>query len=70
MVLKEDIQEKYGIYGESQAVREIIAVIKQVAPTDITVLITGESGVGKELVARAIHGERVFNLSSSFFACL
>ena len=57
MVLKEDIQEKYGIYGESQAVREIIAVIKQVAPTDITVLITGESGVGKELVARAIHGE-------------
>ena len=57
MVLKEDIQEKYGIYGESQAVREIIAVIKQVAPTDITVLITGESGVGKELVARAIHGK-------------
>jgi len=52
-----DIQEKYGIYGESQAIREIIAVIRQVAPTDITVLITGESGVGKELVARAIHGE-------------
>ncbi len=52
-----DIQEKYGIYGESQAIKEIIAVVRQVAPADITVLITGESGVGKELVARAIHGE-------------
>ncbi len=54
---EEDIQEKYGIYGESQVIKEIIAVVKQVAPADITVLITGESGVGKELVARAIHGE-------------
>lgn len=52
-----DIQEKYGIYGESQAIKEIVAVIRQVASADITVLITGESGVGKELVARAIHGE-------------
>lgn len=57
MLSYEEIQEKYGIYGESQAIREIVAVIRQVAPTDITVLITGESGVGKELVARAIHGE-------------
>lgn len=57
MMILDDIQEKYGIYGESQVIKEIVAVIKQVAPADITVLITGESGVGKELVARAIHGE-------------
>jgi DNA-binding NtrC family response regulator len=35
--------------------QEIVQVIQQVAPTDITVLITGESGVGKEIVAQAIH---------------
>jgi transcriptional regulator with GAF, ATPase, and Fis domain len=36
--------------------KEMVEVIHQVAPTDITVLLQGESGVGKELVARAIHG--------------
>jgi len=35
--------------------RKIVEVIKQVAPTEITVLVTGESGVGKEVVAKAIH---------------
>jgi len=35
--------------------REIIDIVEQVAPTDITVLITGESGVGKEVIAKAIH---------------
>ena len=44
-----------GILGESVAIREIIDVVKQVGPTDITVLISGESGVGKEVVAKAIH---------------
>src|SRR5262245_14700233 len=34
---------------------EIVKVVEQVAPTDITVLITGESGVGKEVIAKAIH---------------
>jgi DNA-binding NtrC family response regulator len=57
MLSREEIQSKYGIFGESQAIKEIVAIIQQVAPVDITVLITGESGVGKELVARAIHGE-------------
>jgi DNA-binding NtrC family response regulator len=44
-----------GIIAESLEMQKIIEVIRQVAPTDITVLITGESGVGKEVIAKAIH---------------
>ena len=44
-----------GIIGESAQMRRIAEVIDQVAPTDMTVLITGESGVGKEVIAKAIH---------------
>src|SRR5262245_763891 len=44
-----------GIIGESAAIRKIIATIKQVAPSNIPILITGESGTGKELIAAAIH---------------
>jgi two-component system response regulator HydG len=44
-----------GIIGESTAIRKVIATIKQVAPSDIAVLVTGESGTGKELIASAIH---------------
>jgi DNA-binding NtrC family response regulator len=47
--------EEYGMLGASVAIEKIIEVIGQVAPTDITVLISGESGVGKDVVARAIH---------------
>ncbi len=50
-VLKDD----HGIIGVSPAMRKIVEVIGQVAPTDLTVLIAGESGVGKEIVAKAIH---------------
>ena len=52
----EEFQEKFGIVGTSPAMKEVIATIMKVAPTDVTVLINGESGVGKEIVARAIHG--------------
>jgi DNA-binding NtrC family response regulator len=44
-----------GIAGESDAIKETVAMIKRVADSDATVLITGESGTGKELVARALH---------------
>jgi transcriptional regulator with GAF, ATPase, and Fis domain len=43
------------IIGESPQIRRIKEEISQIAPSDVTVLITGETGVGKELIARAIH---------------
>ncbi len=44
-----------GIVGQSQPIQELLETIEQVAPSKATVLITGETGSGKELVARAIH---------------
>ena len=44
-----------GMVGTSPGMREVLSSIRKVAPTDSTVLITGETGSGKELVARAIH---------------
>jgi DNA-binding NtrC family response regulator len=46
--------------GRSQIMREIAAMIKKVAPAPTTVLITGESGVGKEVVARTIHANSAY----------
>ena len=54
--LQESVAEEYRLIGESPALAGVLARIEKVAPTDSKVLITGESGVGKELVAFAIHG--------------
>ncbi|MBC8309276.1 MAG: sigma-54-dependent Fis family transcriptional regulator [Phycisphaerales bacterium] len=44
-----------GIIGDSPGIRKVIELIRQVAPSNLPVLITGESGTGKELVAAAVH---------------
>ncbi len=57
-ILKEEIKElkKPGnIIGNSPSLLNVLKWVSQVAPTDATVLITGETGTGKELIARAIH---------------
>lgn len=57
-VLREEIHRQYdyeNIVGKSQSIKKIYEMIDAVAETDSTVLITGSSGTGKELVARALH---------------
>ena len=49
------LQSDTGLFGESEAIREVLVKVEQMAPVTSTVLIEGESGTGKELVARAIH---------------
>src|SRR6266699_495366 len=53
--LKQEVRAQYEIVGSSKAVRQVIERVEKVAPTAARVLITGENGTGKELVARAIH---------------
>lgn len=58
MMVKADIQQikqRYGIIGNCTALNRAIDVALQVAPTDLSVLITGESGVGKETFPQIIH---------------
>ncbi|SVB99111.1 uncharacterized protein METZ01_LOCUS251965 [marine metagenome] len=51
----ERIQKTSGMVGGSDAIHEVLDMVAQVAPIDISVLVTGESGTGKELVAKALH---------------
>lgn len=53
---RQAFQERYNLLGDSEAIHSVIDKITQIAPTDITVLLQGESGVGKDVAARAIHG--------------
>jgi transcriptional regulator with GAF, ATPase, and Fis domain len=53
--LENTLKPKFQILGESEKMKRVFDTIKKVAPTDITVLVHGETGTGKELVAKAIH---------------
>ena len=53
--LKRKVAQKYNIVGESEEVIKMKEMISKVAPTDARVLITGENGTGKELVAHQLH---------------
>ncbi|GAB4135927.1 MAG: sigma-54 dependent transcriptional regulator [Ignavibacteriales bacterium] len=53
---REEFQQKFGIIGRSKLIKDLVDIIMQVSKSDISVLIYGESGVGKEIFANAIHG--------------
>ena len=56
--LRSQLEGRYsfaGLVGRSEAMRDLIALLETVSPSNSTILITGETGTGKELVARAIH---------------
>jgi two-component system response regulator AtoC len=58
IALRQQLDEKFGIegiIGESAAMKEVLETVKMVAPTRATVLLEGETGTGKELMAHAIH---------------
>ena len=60
---REVFQQQFGLIGDSPALKQVVNKVMQVSKADITVLLQGESGVGKDVTARAIHGlsERKYN---------
>jgi DNA-binding NtrC family response regulator len=56
--LQREVEDRYGldqIIAKSQAMRDVVSLVRRIAGSTASVLVTGESGTGKELVARAIH---------------
>jgi transcriptional regulator with GAF, ATPase, and Fis domain len=53
--LENALKPRFQIIGDSEKMKKVFSTIKKVAPSDVTVLIQGDTGTGKELVARAIH---------------
>ena len=53
--LKLAMESKYEIVGQSASLRKVLEAVQRAAPTNATVMLLGESGVGKELVARTVH---------------
>ncbi len=53
--LREEMEQRYHIIGESSGIVQLVQMIGKIAPTESSVLILGESGAGKELVARNLH---------------
>jgi two-component system, NtrC family, nitrogen regulation response regulator NtrX len=53
--LRGEVESRHQIVGRSFALRQVLDRVEKVAPTDARVLVTGENGTGKELIARAIH---------------
>ena len=51
----ERIQQKSGIIGRSDAIQQVLEMVAQVAPVNISILVTGESGTGKEMIVKALH---------------
>ncbi len=54
-LLRSEADDRYRIVGTSESIREVLERIERVAPTDARVLITGDNGTGKEVVARGLH---------------
>nr|MCU0342185.1 sigma-54 factor interaction domain-containing protein [Ignavibacterium sp.] len=54
---REEFKIKNGIIGKTKEINDLVDIIMQVAQSDISILIFGESGVGKEIFAKAIHSQ-------------
>ena len=63
----QQIKQRYGIIGNAEGLNRAIDIAVQVAPTDLSVLIVGESGVGKEILPRIIH-DRSSRKHNKYFA--